>query len=143
MHHRYFLANRTAVPARAMEDVFSDIKHQTHVEARWIAVKMKALSFDHEPETKFEKLAARELAFGNVEVETVQDGYYHRAGAIPLAAGCISCHGGFFRTPSKTPKYSELVITIPVDGSAAQDILLPKTNDASSLIHANNLYESR
>jgi len=132
MHHRYFHADRTAVPARAMEDVFSDIKHRTHIEARWIAVNLKAMSVDHEPETKFEKLAARELASGKVEVEAVQDGYYYRAGAIPLTSGCISCHGGFFRSPSKRPKYSGLVISIPVDGNAAQDTSLLKTKDASS-----------
>ncbi len=114
MHHRYFHRDKAVVPARAMEDVFSEIRRRSKAEARWISVNMKAMSIDHEPETDFEKKAAREIADGKSDIEVIESGYYRRAGAIPLSGGCVSCHGGFFNAPSKTPKYAGLIISIPV-----------------------------
>lgn len=114
MHHRYFHRERAVVPARAMEDVFSQIQRTSQTKARWIAVNLKPMSVDHNPETDFEKQAAKTLSTGKEEFETVQDGYYRRATPIPLRSGCISCHGSLFRQPSDKPKYSGLVISIPV-----------------------------
>jgi len=114
MHHRYFHRNRAIVPARAMEDVFDVIKGQSNVEAQWIAVNMKAMSIDHVPKSDFAKKAAKEIAAGKPELEVVEDGYYRRAGAIPLATGCVGCHGGFFKESTKTPKFAGLVISVPI-----------------------------
>lgn len=116
MHHRYFHGERAVVPARAMEDVFSEIKLHSKAEARWIAVSVRAMSIDHEPKTEFEKKAASEIAAGKSEVEAIEGGYYRRAGAIRLTDGCISCHGGFFKETAKYPKYAGLVISVPVTG---------------------------
>lgn len=130
MHERYFHGDKAMVPARALEDVFADIRRQSKTEARWIAVNMKAMNIDHLPESRFEKRAAREIAAGKDAVEVVEDGFYRRAGAIPLTSGCVSCHGGFFRTPSKKPKFAGLVISVPLstetdnqpaDGKPEQD----------------------
>lgn len=120
LHHRYFRADKAVIPARAMEDVFDDMKQSSSVEARWISVNLPAMGVDHEPETDFEKQAAKRIAAGESTVETVADGYYRRAGAISLHSGCISCHGGFFRTQSTTPKYAAVVISIPVHTDAVQ-----------------------
>lgn len=114
IHHRYFHGDRAVIPARAMEDIFDEINQQSKAEARWIAVNTTAMSIDHEPETDFEKRAAREISAGKIEVEAVEEGYYRRAGAIRLGGGCMSCHGGFFRAPSATKKFAGLVISIPV-----------------------------
>lgn len=114
MHHRYFHRERSVVPARAMEDVFSEIKRQSHVDARWISVNLKAMSIDHEPASDFEKKAAREIADGKSELDVVEDGYYRRAGAIPLSSGCVSCHAGLFKEATQTPKYAALVISVPI-----------------------------
>lgn len=114
IHHRYFHGEKTVIPARAMEDIFAEIKRQSKAEARWISVNTQAMSIDHEPQTEFEKRAAREIADGKDDVEVVEEGYYRRAGAIPLTGGCISCHGGFFRAPSKAKKFAGLVISVPV-----------------------------
>jgi hypothetical protein len=114
MHHRYFHGDRAAVPARAMEDIFSEIKRQSRVEARWISVNTNPMSIDHQPKSDFEKRAARELADGKPEVEVLEGGYYRRAGAIPLTAGCISCHEGFFQNSSTAAKFAGLVISVPV-----------------------------
>lgn len=119
IHRRYFHADRAIVPARAMEDVFSDMERAAHIEARWIVANLKAMSVDHEPETPFEKQAAREITRGRKEVEVVEEGFYRRAVPVPLTADCISCHGGFFRKPSSTPKFAGLVISIPVEAGAA------------------------
>ena len=118
IHRRYFHADRAIVPARAMEDVFSDMERAAHIEARWIVANLKAMSVDHEPETPFEKQAAREITRGKKEVEIVEAGFYRRAVPVPLTADCISCHGGFFRKPSSRPKFAGLVISIPVEAGA-------------------------
>lgn len=114
MHHRYFHREKATVPARAMEDIFSAIKRQSNVEARWIAVNLKAMSVDHEPETDFERRAVTEIAAGKPSVDVIEDGYYRRAGTIPLGAGCVSCHAGFFNDATKSPKYAALVISVPI-----------------------------
>jgi hypothetical protein len=120
MHHRYFHGDRAVVPARAMEDVFTEIQRHSKIEARWISASMDPMSLDHKPESGFEKRAAQEIAAGKSDVEVIEDGYYRRAGAIPLSAGCVSCHGGFFRTPSKTPKFAGLVISVPINGDSGK-----------------------
>lgn len=114
MHHRYFHREKSVVPARAMEDVFDEMKLNSKSEARWIAVNLRAMSIDHEPETEFEKHAVREIVAGKSDVETIEGGYFRRATVIPLHDGCISCHEGTFRQPTKTPKFAGLVISIPV-----------------------------
>ncbi|MCA9064019.1 MAG: hypothetical protein KDA96_13200 [Planctomycetaceae bacterium] len=114
MHDRYFHREHAVVPARAMEDVFKDMKAQTQIDARWIAVSLKAMSVNHEPETAFEKRSAREIKAGKRTVEAIEDGYYRRATAIPLTGGCVHCHDGFFRQPSASTKFAGLVISIPV-----------------------------
>ena len=48
------------------------------------------------------------------QIEVIEDGFYRRAGAIPMKGGCLSCHAGFFNQPSKVPKYTGLVISIPI-----------------------------
>ena len=114
MHDRYFHADRSIVPARAMEDVFSEIEQETGSRANWISVNLKAMSINHEPSTEFEKRAAKEIATGASEVEATEDGYYRRATAIPMTGGCISCHAGVFSQPAKNRKFAALVISIPV-----------------------------
>jgi hypothetical protein len=118
MHHRYFHRERAVIPARAMEDVFSTIKRQSHIEARWIAVNLKAMNIDHEPATPFEKQAAHNIAAGQREVEIVEDGYYRRAAAIPLQGGCVNCHGGFATVQSSSAKFAGLIISVPVQSGA-------------------------
>jgi len=114
MHDRYFHADRAIVPARAMEDVFSHLNDQTGSQANWISVNLKAMSINHEPKTDFEKRAAREIVLGETEIDEIKDGMYRRASAIPMTGGCISCHGGFFKEPTKAKKFTGLVISIPI-----------------------------
>jgi hypothetical protein len=122
MHDRYFHADRAVVPARAMEDVFADIERETGSRANWISVNLKAMSINHDPSTEFEKHAAKEIAAGELDVETVEEGFYRRATPIPLHGGCIGCHAGFSAQQSKKPQFAGLVISILVttDVSNAQ-----------------------
>ena len=120
MHHRYFHGNRATVPARAMQDIFSAIERQSKVKARWISVNMKPMSLDHEPETEFEKSASKAITKGKSYVEIVEDGYYRRAGAIPLSVGCVGCHGGVSSSPSATPRFAGLVISVPIRQDKAE-----------------------
>ena len=116
IHHRYFRDDRSTVPARAMEDVFSDIARKENIEARWIAVNAKAMSIDHRPKDEFEKRAAKEIAAGKPDYELVEKGVYRRAQGISLMnRGCLGCHLGFAK-PGKTKRFAGLVISIPVKG---------------------------
>ena len=112
MHRRYFHGDRAMVPARAMQDIFSDVQRQSQAEAEWIAVNLPAMSIDHEPETTFEKEAADRIRKGEREVEKVERDYYRRAVAIPLTGGCASCHDGFGKQSTRKP-FAGLVISIP------------------------------
>lgn len=114
MHDHYFHGERAIVPARALEDVFSEIARESKVEARWISVNTRAMSLHHEPKSEFEKLAAAALAKGQKEFELVEKDYYQRAGVIPLADGCVACHTNFFGSPPKTPRVAGLVIRVPL-----------------------------
>jgi hypothetical protein len=114
MHHHFFRRERAVLPARAMEDVFADVGRETGAKGKWIAVNTPAMSIDHEPTSGFEKWAAAELAAGKPAAERVEGGTYHRAGAIPLGAGCLSCHTRLSATTDKTPRFAGIVITIPV-----------------------------
>jgi hypothetical protein len=115
MHRYYFRNERSTIPARAMEDIFSDLENESKIKARWIAVNTKAMSIDHEPETDFEKQAAAAIADGKTEFELVEKGYLHSARAIPLGAGCVGCHTGFFSEMPKSKRSAGLVISIPIN----------------------------
>jgi hypothetical protein len=114
IHHYYFRGEGRTLPARALEEVFAEIDEQSKIKARWIAVNTPAMSISHEPKSAFEKEAAAQLAAGKSDYDRVEDGYYRRAGVIPLGAGCVTCHTRFFQAPAKTPRFAGLVISIPV-----------------------------
>ena len=114
LHHRYFHRDRAIIPARVMHEIFDEIERTSNIEARWISASMKAMSLDHEPKSDFEKKAAKAIAAGTQHLEVIEDGYYRRATAIPLAAGCVGCHGGFSRKQTETPKFAGLVISLPI-----------------------------
>jgi hypothetical protein len=118
MHRRYFHGDRAVIPARAMQDVFKTIERDNHSQAHWISASLAPMSIDHEPKTDFEKHAAGKLAKGEEMVETIEEGYYRRAGSIPLTSGCVGCHGGLFAGTSSTRKFAGLIISIPVDRNA-------------------------
>jgi hypothetical protein len=115
MHHHYFERGQSVLPARAMEDVFAKMSEKSKIRARWIAVSLKAMSLDHEPKGPFDKKAVEEISAGKGEFERVEGGYYHRAGAIPLASGCVGCHAGFSSPPPRSPSFAGLVISIPLN----------------------------
>jgi len=115
MHHRYFHGDRAMVPARALKDVFKEMERQNNTQARWISASLNPMSLDNEPKTDFERKAAKEIAKGEDVVETIEEGYYRRAGSISLSGGCVSCHAGFFRATPATAKFAGLIISIPVE----------------------------
>ncbi|MCA9160844.1 MAG: DUF3365 domain-containing protein, partial [Planctomycetales bacterium] len=94
LHQRYFHRDRSLLPARAMQDIFAEIEQRSQVQARWISASLPAMSNDHEPESDFEKRAAKEIAQGKAQLETRDGDTYRRAVAIPLEGGCLGCHAG-------------------------------------------------
>lgn len=113
MHRRYFHGGKAAVPARAMEDVFSDVNQAVGADANWISVSLEPMSINHAPKTSFEKHAARQLKSGKDVVELVQDGVYRRATPVSLSGGCIQCHAGLVSRPPSRP-VAGLVISIAI-----------------------------
>lgn len=118
IHHRYFRREQPVVPARAMEDVFAEMARKHRIQARWISASFSPLGIDHEPQTEFEKQAARKLAAGEAQVEMIEQGQYRRAGSIPLSGGCVTCHAGVFNSQSASAKFAGLIISIPVETGA-------------------------
>lgn len=114
MHRHYFRENRPVLPARALEDVFAEIDEGTGIRTRWISVNTPAMSIQHQPKSDFEKRAAAAISSGKEEYGGVENGYYLRAGAIPLGSGCVGCHTRFAQQQSKTPRFAALVIAIPL-----------------------------
>src|SRR5262245_12530964 len=115
MHHHFFRRDRAVLPARALEDVFAEMEKQSDIKTGWISVNTKAMSIHHEPKNDFEKQAAKAIAAGKGEFELVENGVYHRAAAIPLGAGCVSCHTGFFSKTPQTQRFAGLVISVPIN----------------------------
>jgi len=113
IHERYFRNDRSTVPARALEDIFDELRRQRNLQARWIGVNARTMSLPHEPKDDFERQAAQAIRDGKGEYEAVEGTFYRRAQAIPLAAGCLSCHGTFGVDP-KTPRFAGLVMKIPL-----------------------------
>lgn len=123
LHHRYFHGDRATVPARAMMDVFRDVERQTHTQAHWISASLRPMSIDHKPDTDFERKAATKISKGESVHETIEDGYYRRAGSISLDHGCVGCHAGLAST-STTRKFAGLIISIPVNQDAVLKTIL-------------------
>lgn len=115
VHRAYFEeGKRMLVPSRVLEDIFYWVDHETKGETRWIAVNTEAMSIDHEPESEIEKKAAKVLASGEEEFELIEDGVYHRAGAVTLVASCLRCHEPNLFQKQKRKRVAGLVISIPV-----------------------------
>lgn len=115
MHHRYFRGDRTAIPARAMKDVFTAIAREEDIEAKWIAINTKAMSINHRAKGTFEKEAAKRIAAGDADYEAVEGGVYRRVEGISLMnGGCLGCHMGFGAADTKIKRFAGLVIAIPV-----------------------------
>jgi hypothetical protein len=116
IHHQYFRHERSTVPAVAMEDAFLRIADQENVSARWITVNAKVMNIDHEPQDEFEQQAAKAIAAGKTEYESVEKGIYRRAQGISLMnKGCLQCHLGFGAS-GRIDRFAGLVIAIEVSG---------------------------
>ncbi len=117
LHQRYFHRDRSLLPARAMHDIFDQLERQSNVQARWISASLPPMSNDHKPESEFEKRAAKEITAGTPQLESLEDGYYRRAVAIPLGGGCVGCHQGRARNPNKK-HFAGLIISIPLQAAS-------------------------
>lgn len=114
IHHRYFRRDGAVLPARALEDVFDRVDERWGVKIHWISVNTPAMSINNEPTTAFEKKAAEELAAGKPVYSRVENGYFYRAGPIPLDAGCVACHTRSAPITDKKPRFAGLVVAVPV-----------------------------
>jgi len=117
MHRDYFREDEGLVlPSRSLEDVFSELASTYGVELRWIAVDLRAMNVDNDPETEFEKEAVRILKSGKDEYEAATDDEYRFVGKIRLSATCLACHAS--RRSSNDARSAGLVITMPLKKGA-------------------------
>jgi hypothetical protein len=72
------------------------------------------MSIDHNPESEFEKRAAKVLATGEEEFEQIEGDMYRRAGAITLFASCLRCHESALTQLRTKRRVAGLVINIPI-----------------------------
>ncbi|PQO30162.1 DUF3365 domain-containing protein [Blastopirellula marina] len=113
MHRDFFDEEEShAIPSRSLEDVFVELQRGHRVSVRWISVNTNAMNVDNEPQSLFEKAAAKQLAQGKPEHDAVDQGRYQYAGAIRLSSRCLKCH-----VPNRTSTDSRtagLIISMPV-----------------------------
>jgi len=121
IHRRYFHAPRAMVPAKALEDVFSQLEDRRDIQAKWISASFTPMNIDHTPETEFEKMASRKLSRGTPFVEVIEDGWYRRAGSIAMNGRCVNCHAGHLQD-SPAQRFGGLVISIPVKNASDNEL---------------------
>lgn len=113
MHRDFFDEEEShAIPSRSLEDVFAELARGQQVSVRWISVNTNAMNVDNEPQSLFEKAAAKVLAAGKPEHDQVESGRYNYAGAIRLSSRCLKCH-----VPNRKntdSRIAGLIISMPV-----------------------------
>lgn len=115
MHRRYFDEDeRHPIPARTLEEVFKEVDAGTQRTTGWLAVNTPAMNVDHEPEPGFETDAVEALSDGKEAFERVENGVYRRAGAVPLAGGCLKCHVSALTKRVSTPRIAAFIVSMPV-----------------------------
>ncbi|MEQ8789812.1 MAG: DUF3365 domain-containing protein [Pirellulaceae bacterium] len=93
MHRDFFDEEQgRVIPSRSLEDVFHELERSHHVTVRWMSVNTSAMNVDHEPQTEFEKNAAKALASGRKQYEEIARDGYQYAGLIRLSSRCLKCH---------------------------------------------------
>lgn len=113
MHRDFFREDDgLSIPSRSLEDVFAELEKSHGIELRWIAVDLKAMNIDNEPETGFEKRAAQQLKTGKTSFDETDENIYRFAGRIRLSATCLSCHAS--RRTNNDDRAAALVISIPL-----------------------------
>jgi len=119
MHRDFFEEDeRLNIPSRSLEDVFSELSRSYGVKLHWIAVDLKAMSVDNEPQSDFEKQAARVLKAGKSEFESVSNSEFQFAGKIRLSATCLTCHAS--RRSNNDDRAAGLVIIMPLNPPVLQ-----------------------
>lgn len=114
LHRHYFRRGQAVLPAKGLEEVFTEVADHSKVAGRWIAVNTKPMSVHHAPKTDFEKRAAAAIAAGQKRFEEVDADTLRIARPILLGEGCASCHDGMFRSRSKSPLLAGLIVAVPL-----------------------------
>lgn len=113
MHRDFFDPNqRLSIPSRSLEDVFKELERSWQVKLHWLVVNADAMNVDNKPRDDFEKEAAKALAAGKPEFESVEGNVYRFAGSIRLASQCLKCHVP--RRTSTEDRTAGLVIRMPL-----------------------------
>lgn len=113
VHHELYEEDRgLPLPAAVLKDVFAELEKKQQVKLRWLAVEGRAMNVDHTAATAFEKEAVQVLSAGKSELEQIEKGIYHHAGAITLTNACLKCHVPDRK--STEDRTAGLIISIPI-----------------------------
>ncbi|WP_417387245.1 c-type heme family protein [Gimesia sp.] len=113
VHQKYYREDeKLPIPSSVLDEVFEHLQETRDIKFRWISVNAEAMNIDHEPQTEFEKQAAKAIADGKTEYEQVEKGVYRHAGMICLPSQCLKCHMPNRR--STATRFAGLVISLPV-----------------------------
>lgn len=111
MHRDFFDPNqRLSIPSRSLEDVFKELGRSWSVDVHWLVVNAEAMNVDNKPRDDFEREAARQLAAGKAEHESLEGNLYRFAGSIRLSSQCQKCHVP--RRTSTEDRFAGLVISM-------------------------------
>ena len=111
VHRQYFRQDdKVQIPSRTLDTVFERLSEKHNIKFNWISVNAQAMNIDHEPETKFQKAAAKAIASGKESYEQIEDNVYRSAGRIQLLNQCLKCHLPD-RTSTKT-RFAALIISM-------------------------------
>ena len=124
VHREYFDEDeRHLLPARAFEEVFREVDEFSGGRTRWIAVNTPAMNVDHEPQSAFEKDAAKSLAGGDDFFERIEGEFYRRAAPVPFLASCSKCHQSALGK-RRSGRMAALVISLPIQPPPKQTTAL-------------------
>ncbi len=112
--HRDFFDEEESlkIPSASFEDVFEELEQSHGVSLRWMSVNTKAMNVDNEPETDFEKDAAKALISGKKEYEASNGETFQYVGTVRLSSRCLKCHVP--RRSNNKDRAAGLVISIPL-----------------------------
>jgi len=120
MHRDFFEEDGSSpIPSASLTDVFSELFRSYDIEVKWLIVNTDVMNVDHRPQDEFEKKAAKELAKGKPQFESVENNRYRFAGPIRLASQCLKCH--VKERTSNKDRRAGLLISMPFGNASGKE----------------------
>lgn len=93
VHRDFFEADGSSpIPSASLTEVFDEMFRSYDIKIKWLIVHTDVMNVDHRPQDEFEKQAAKQLAKGKPQFDSVENNRYRFAGPIRLGSQCLKCH---------------------------------------------------